>query len=217
MSDEKKLTDKEMDCLHDIYTSDCEECHVFDEACPLFDEGCNKILPKAIKKLIHRLQDENKTLKTELRKECEEHEEFTKQAKEEIERLTEENGYLKQCADNFLADYQKAQKQVDELKEERDVFKNLFEHCNNSSITIDQIIESMNSFYREQAEHLAELKIEQAVKDTAKEIFEKIFGVLFCFTTQGKSEEYNEGFIQCLSEIDERIQKLAKEHGVEVE
>ena len=54
-------------------------------------------------------------------------------------------------------------------------------------------------------------------KDTAKEIFEKIFGVLFCFTTQGKSEEYNEGFIQCLSEIDERIQKLAKEHGVEVD
>lgn len=61
---------------------------------------------------------------------------------------------------------------IDKLKEERDVFKKLFEHCNNSSITIDQIIESMNSFYREQAEHLAELKIEQAVKDTAKECYE---------------------------------------------
>lgn len=84
--------------------------------------------------LIHRLQSENATLKTELRKECEEHEEFTKKAKEEIEFATKvismskrktkiadllkEIDYLKNCADNFLADYQKAQKQVDELEQE---------------------------------------------------------------------------------------------------
>lgn len=34
----------------------------------------------------------------------------------EIERLTEENGYLKTCGDQFLADYEKAQSQVDELQ-----------------------------------------------------------------------------------------------------
>lgn len=39
---------------------------------------------KDILAFIHSLQSENKTLKTELRKECEEHEEFTKKAKVEI-------------------------------------------------------------------------------------------------------------------------------------
>lgn len=59
--------------------------------------------------------------------------------------------------------------------------------------------------------------IKKAVKDTAKEIFEKIFEALCVFSTQGKSEEYNEGFMQCLNEVDERVRKLAKERGVEVE
>ena len=55
------------------------------------------------------------------------------------------------------------------------------------------------------------------VKAKAREIFEKIFEVLCCFTTQGKSKEYNEGYIDCLEEIDKRLQSLAKEkYGVEV-
>lgn len=54
-------------------------------------------------------------------------------------------------------------------------------------------------------------------KDTAKKIFEKIFEVLCCFTTQGKSKEYTEGFIDCLEEVDKRLQNLAKEkYDVEV-
>lgn len=83
-------------------------------------------------RIIHRLQSENKRLndieftqehcdlysenewlKAELKRECEEHEEFTKKAKEEIERLTEEKKtlvWLNQSLKN----------QVDELKE----FKN---------------------------------------------------------------------------------------------
>ena len=52
--------------------------------------------------------------------------------------------------------------------------------------------------------------------DTAREIFEKIFEVLCCFTTQGKSKEYAEGFIDCLAEVDKRLQNLAKEYGVEL-
>lgn len=53
--------------------------------------------------------------------------------------------------------------------------------------------------------------------DTAREIFEKIFEVLCCFTTQGKSREYAEGFIDCLEEVDKRLQTLAKEkYGVDL-
>lgn len=54
--------------------------------------------------------------------------------------------------------------------------------------------------------------------ETTKEIFEKIFEVLCCFTTQGKSKEYDEGFIDCLAEADKRLQNLAKEkYSVAVE
>lgn len=64
------------------------------------------------------------------------------------------------------------------------------------------------------------LKKELAKKEseTAREIFEKIFEVLCCFTTQGKSKDYNEGYIDCLAEVDKRLQNLSKEKfGVEVE
>lgn len=54
--------------------------------------------------------------------------------------------------------------------------------------------------------------------DTAREIFEKIFEVLCLFTTQGKSENYNEGYIDCIAEVDKRLQNLAKEeYGVDLE
>ena len=83
--------------------------------------------------IIHRLQSENKKLKTELQKECQEHLAFAelakkadKQQKAEIERLTEENEHLDMVAKQAFADYQKCeienaelQKQVDELTVEK--------------------------------------------------------------------------------------------------
>lgn len=64
----------------------------------------------------------------------------------------------------------------------------------------------------------SKIQTKQTIKDTAKEIFEKIFEVLCCFTTQEKSKEYTEGYIDCLTEIDKRLQNLAKEkYGIEVE
>lgn len=60
------------------------------------------------------------------------------------------------------------------------------------------------------AEHLI-MKGYRKESDTAREIFDKIFEVLCCFTTQGKSQEYNEGYIDCLAEVDKRLQNLAKE------
>ena len=53
-----------------------------------------------IKEIFH-LQSENEKLKTELRKECEEHEEFTQKAKAEIERLTEVKEEVKQLKENL--------------------------------------------------------------------------------------------------------------------
>lgn len=89
-------------------------------------------------KEIHRLQDENATLKSELKKELEEHEEFTKKANAEIERLKSEiKGYegiakragelLKENTAFKTGDLQarnaKLQKQVDELTEfKKEVF-----------------------------------------------------------------------------------------------
>ena len=64
--------------------------------------------------------------------------------------------------------------EIERLTEQRDVFKRLFESVNTSHFSTDSIIETMNSFYREQAEHLAGLKIEQAVKETAKEYHDAV-------------------------------------------
>lgn len=143
--------------------------------------------------------------------------------KAEIERLTEENAIIKGnppmivgrsngktirakllAFDKMKERNAELQKQIDELKEQRDVFKNLFENCNNSSIKTEEIICAMNSFYREQAQHLVELKIEQVVKDTAKEIFDKCVCI--------DKATGNRGLI-CI----EAIMELVKSKGVEVE
>lgn len=89
----------------------------------------------------------------------------------EIERLTEENDlqraqvgllteqveYCKMCADNFLADYQKAQKQVDELKAEN-------ARLNNCVMSEEQVRKCCSDIIQETRQ--------QAVKDTAKEILQ---------------------------------------------
>lgn len=88
---EKKLTDEEivkaLECCEDDENVNCGDC-------PLVRESCAVIRKYALD-LIHRLQDENATLKAELKKELVEHEEFTKKAKAEIERLTEELKYYR--------------------------------------------------------------------------------------------------------------------------
>lgn len=83
--EEKKLTDEEIvKALECCYEADI----LCSKDCPLQGcESCSAIMGSLALDLIHRLQIENKTLKTELRKECEEHEEFTKKAKAEFERL----------------------------------------------------------------------------------------------------------------------------------
>ena len=112
MSEEKKMTDEEIvkalekDCLHDIYTSDCETC-------PLFDEACSKILPKAIKELIQRLLREIAEQKTK------------------IERLTKENSNVISMNDALYREKAELQKQVDELENrfENKACCNMSENC----------------------------------------------------------------------------------------
>ena len=103
--------------------------------------------------------------------------------KAEIERLTEENDlkraqvgllteqveYLKNCGDNFLADCEKLQKQVDELKGELEKAYEI-ERANIQA----EIAEAGTSC------HWCK---EQAVKDTAKEICEMIDGT--CISSKG--------------------------------
>ena len=184
------LTDDEIvKALECCAVEPCEDC----DNCPRFtkEKLCHKANAKQSLDLIHRLQSENaeKDKKIEYYKDREKSfvnavEKLKKEKSElkaEIERLTEKNESLEE-RNRILKKYKsmwaeldtkntELQKQTNELKEQRDVFKRLFESVNTSNFSTNSIIETMNSFYREQAEHLAELKIKKAVKDTAKEIF----------------------------------------------
>ena len=94
------------------------------------------------------------------------------------------------------AENEELQKQVDELKKRE-----------------SSIIEYVENNVRNSCPKCKE----RTVKDTAKEIFDRIFEAICVFTTQDQSEEYNKGFLDAVSEVDERLQKLAKDEGVEVE
>ena len=120
--EEKKLTDEmivkalEMDCLCVVY-GDCESC-------PFFDKDC-RILPKAIKDLIHRLQGEIAEYERKLEdgelvsgeyhdeqmsilhSEIEQFEENEKAYKAEIERLTEEIKSIKEITSEQVVESEK--------------------------------------------------------------------------------------------------------------
>lgn len=101
--EEKKLTDEEIvkALEHCYHNRSCEYCYHNDENGSGEIVCRSRLMEKALD-LIHRLQDENKQLKSnkfaswklkffnlkeEFDKELSEHEEFTKKAKAEIERL----------------------------------------------------------------------------------------------------------------------------------
>lgn len=116
---------------------------------------------------IHRLQAENKELKSpkfaswklkffrlkeEFDKELAEHEEFTKKAKAEIERLTKEKTESAKTAVEILEQNLELQKQVDELKDLSWIVK-VHKYCVGAKHCQNQ----------------NEIK-QQAIKDTAKDI-----------------------------------------------
>jgi hypothetical protein len=153
------------------------------------------------------------------------------QLKEDYESIVEENSLLKAdhklMSDKLIAlevetNNQKAE--IERLKDEfktdyRNSWKNKFFSALEENRERQKQVDELKGKICELVANKCNLvvKEQQSVKDTAKEIFEKIFEVLCCFTTQGKSEDYNEGYIDCLAEVDKRLQNLAKEkYGVEV-
>ena len=176
------------------------------------------------------LYKENEWIKAELKKELAEHEEFTQKAKAEIERLTEERNKYKELYETMyrkwsdLSDkeftcealrkekneyFDKAvelQQQVDELKEERDTYKN----------AVSNESEAYDLGYA--------MGYDIAVKDTAKEILQK--GIEKCKELENKYSHLCKSKKECLMEtcryegvlaVKRELYELAKEKGVEVE
>lgn len=175
-TEQKKLTDEEILKALDI----CYSAPCCTSECPYFNKyGRNFCV-------------EDKALYKDMKRIVEEH---IKQ-KAEIERLTEENGYLDGCAKQFLADYQKCEVEVAELQKQVDeltAFKN------------EAISMSLYGKGRKDGE-------EVAVKDTAKKFAERLKARFH------KSREYYEvdtgtawsnGHIGGL--INDTIDEIAKE------
>ena len=202
--EEKKLTDDELIKIIDRCVNGegltCKDC-------PIDDEGCDKCVFDLInrqkaeieqaKKDYIELDLENRELRTELDKELAEHEEFTKQAKAEIERLTEVHDRTLKAVEELNAknhglEYAKTelQKQVDELKNSKVI--ECYGLTNGCEVT------------------------KQAVKDTAKEIFTELLkdeNVKINVRIDQWGETYN---VACVD--FDTIEELAKErYGVEVE
>lgn len=112
--------------------------------------------------------------------------------KAEIERLTEERNDLEQR-------YLQESKERCEFEEK---YKKI-QHAHNIGLGVQ----------RSQWEK----KVQQAVKDTVKEIFTAIVEE-FVFSFRTKNEDYQNGYDQALTDYDNNLKKFFKErYGVEVE
>ena len=196
--EEKKLTDEEIVkalecCANGGSQKDCDLCPIGVIKC--FEQ--ENLMPQLALDLINRLKEGRKTFFRIAKQRNEEKRELEKKVEElqtEIERLKEENEYLDMVAKQALTGYQNTQVQVDELTEK--LGKVL------SGIKADELLVAKG--------------IEQAVKDTAKEIFEKLLGYMgsqqqFCIV-----DEEHKTLIDC-DKLFDFVGKLAKEKGVEVE
>ena len=127
---EKKLTDEEVIkglewCCYKASKQGCVGCAYCETVNDDIRCSMKKMLCDTLD-LIRRLQEENEQLRnakviTETVDYCAED---LKKAQDEIERLTEENGYLDGCAKQFLADYQKCEIERAELQKQMDELKN---------------------------------------------------------------------------------------------
>ena len=202
---EKKLTDedvvKALECCSKSW--DCNNCKRNKENNNRFI--CSENLMKDCLDLIHRLQGENERL-TEKNESLEERNRILKKYKsmwaeldtknaeiqKQVEKLKEENEYLDMVAKQALTDYQNTQVQVDELTVKKDLSiahiekeltNYLFMSCSYGALVCGKM---SFSIAQEQAKRFAPFLysfIQQAVKDTAKEICEMIDGT--CISSKG--------------------------------
>ena len=234
--EEKKLTDEEIVMALECCTKPgrCTQCPYFIKGIDCVNKQRHE---KDILDFIHSLQNENATLKTELRKECEEHEEFTKKAKEELERLTEEANvdtitHIDLCTEILVLRKQKSELQkkvnklnktinkrkaeIERLTERLDYFQKTSDYHEGNQKELEaknaelqkQVDELEEEYENMQAEIVAtEERRLQAVKDTAKEWY----GIVNYFSLY-----YPHGQIP-YSVFEERLNEFAKSKGVEVE
>lgn len=211
--EEKKLTDEVVVAKNAITDEEIAKAILqsieYSKTITYFDEwgNCKSIFMTDILDLIHRLQKENKELKSpkfaswklkffnlkeEFDKELAEHEEFTKEAKAEIERLksmiasweetwarAEEQHTKKRVT--LTKENAELRKQVDELKEEREnmqaVIFGLEEDKRLLQKQVDELKTENTELYKEHTTVIAGsiLQKKQAVKDTAKEILDMLY------------------------------------------
>lgn len=152
--------------------------------------------------LIHRLQSENGKqvrMRCDMQRKFDDLQSLCTEQKAEIERLTEEKAKSAETAVEVLEQNIELQKQVDELKES----------ANGSLLT---------SLYKKQADDHKraisvqrthwEKKVQQAVKDTAKEILDEL-DLFFKGTTFRKGYEFKK--------IEQKLKEIAKEKGVKLD
>lgn len=175
--EEKKLTDEEIIYDLEVFSNlEIEEAK---------KQGAEKAVLLATLTLdfINRLQSENATLESELKKELDEHEEFTKKAKAEIERLKEKFS-ISHYKDSWKNKFFKAQEEVERLTEENEAYKEV------KHIDIINELSKENAELQKQVDELTAFKneaistslygvgrkdgAEVAVKETAKEILDEV-------------------------------------------
>lgn len=192
--EEKKLTDEEL-------TKAVEFCISMKESVGYIDGYKIKVIKFAdILDLIHRQKAEIERLKKrekiadkdldDVSNEWANCREENARLKAEIERLTEENEYLDMCGKQFLADYQKCEIERAETQKQAE--------------------------YWESETKIARRDIDEAVKDTAREILTEIDDLTLCII--GGSNEFEKGYFQAIADMKTAIKDLLKEkYTVEVE
>jgi septal ring factor EnvC (AmiA/AmiB activator) len=214
--EEKKLTDEEIVKALEIGSKCCE--HNYLEYWELV-RACQNGLD-----LIHRLQDDYSKLKEKYVKVLDLNEKVIAEQKAEIERLTEENSKLRVEIVSILNENAELQKQMDELKKpigkfkDQTALKKAYESLEKEFTKRSQRLKELQKNNDDLVEDLANMTIypeeavkrirAQAVKDTAKEIFETIFYDCWAIKDENGHRIFNEG----------KIKDFAKKcYGVEVE
>ena len=183
-----KLTDEEIvKALERCSCDVCSNCCLYGKVG--MDECTSKLAKNAFE-LVNRLRSENeelnkdyieldlecRELRTELDKELAEHEEFTKKAKAEIERLTEELEKTKDNRNGWRNRAWNDEKVISQLTEKLDKAnaKLIEEYGKNAKLQkqVDDYEKALNYF--EERDIFCEDCKSQAVKDTAKEICDLI-------------------------------------------
>lgn len=196
--EEKKLTDEEIVKALDICTTadDDMDCR---DGCPMYDESyCASKLMRYACDLIHRLQNTEKANEEAWDIKEESYKRQIAEQKAEIERLTEEKEkWEKSCrlwSGANKSNHLKFTKTLEKLCEERNKNAELQKQVNELNDKLYKSKQDMMVYHSNQ--------MKQAVKDTAKEILQKIMNII----------KKSDGFL-----AEEVVRILAKRYGVEVE